>query len=74
MSSMWIGVDELPSNARYLLIQPEKERKSWKANDGRQSATFDATTTACERAAHLRVTDYRSRRTVILAKVGDDNP
>jgi 4-amino-4-deoxy-L-arabinose transferase-like glycosyltransferase len=56
-------VDDLPLGARYLLIQPEKERQVMET----------------ERWAPLHarpiftVTDYR-KRTVILAKVSDENP
>ena len=56
-------VDDLPLSARYLLIQPEKERQVMES----------------ERWAPLHarpiftVTDYR-KRTVILAKVSDGNP
>lgn len=55
------GVDDLPPGARYLLIQPERERQVVES----------------ERWSPLRarpiftVTDYR-KRTVILAKVSDD--
>jgi hypothetical protein len=57
------GLDDLPLDARYLLIQPAKERQVMES----------------ERWAPLHarpiftVTDYR-RRTVILAKVSDGNP
>lgn len=56
-------VDEVPLNARYLLVQPEKEQQ----------------VIASERWAPLQarpiftVTDYR-KRTVILLKVGEGNP
>jgi 4-amino-4-deoxy-L-arabinose transferase-like glycosyltransferase len=56
-------VDDLPLGARYLLIQPEKERQVVES----------------ERWSPLRarpiltVTDYR-KRTVILLKVGEGNP
>jgi hypothetical protein len=56
-------VDDLPLTARYLLIQPEKERQvveseRWSPLHARPIFT---------------VTDYR-KRTVILAKVGEGNP
>jgi hypothetical protein len=56
-------VDDLPVNARYLLIQPERERevietKRWAPLHARPILT---------------VTDYR-KRTVILAKVSDESP
>jgi 4-amino-4-deoxy-L-arabinose transferase-like glycosyltransferase len=56
-------VDEVPLNARYLLVQPEKEQQ----------------VIASERWAPLHArpiftgTDYR-KRTVILLKVGEGNP
>jgi len=56
-------IDDLPLGARYLLIQPEKERQVVES----------------ERWSPLRarpiftVTDYR-KRTVILVKVGEGNP
>ncbi len=56
-------IDDLPLGARYLLIQPEKERQVVES----------------ERWAPLRarpiftVTDYR-KRTVILLRVGEGNP
>jgi hypothetical protein len=54
-------LDQVPATARYLLIQPEKERevtesKRWLPRRPR---------------AIQRVTDYR-QKTVILARVGDD--
>jgi 4-amino-4-deoxy-L-arabinose transferase-like glycosyltransferase len=56
-------IDDLPLGARYLLIQPEKERQvleteRWAPLHARPIFT---------------VTDYR-KRTVILAKVSDGNP
>jgi 4-amino-4-deoxy-L-arabinose transferase-like glycosyltransferase len=56
-------IDDLPLNARYLLIQPERERQvmeseRWAPRHARPIFT---------------VTDYR-KRTVILAKVGDGSP
>lgn len=56
-------VDDLPLNARYVLIQPEKERQILES--GRWAPL----------RAHpiLTVTDYR-KRTVILLKVSDGNP
>jgi 4-amino-4-deoxy-L-arabinose transferase-like glycosyltransferase len=56
-------IDDLPLNARYLLIQPEKERQlleteRWAPLHARPIFTM---------------TDYR-KRTVILAKVSDGNP
>ena len=56
-------VEEVPRNAHYLLVQPEKEQQVMTS----------------ERWAPLRarpiltVTDYR-KRTVILLKVGEGNP
>jgi hypothetical protein len=54
-------LDEVPSSARYLLVQPEREREVMES----------------ERWSPLharpieRITDYRER-TIILARVGDD--
>jgi hypothetical protein len=53
-------IDELPTTAHYLLIQPEKEREVMESE--RWSPWH----------AHSiqRVTDYR-KRTVILARIGE---
>jgi 4-amino-4-deoxy-L-arabinose transferase-like glycosyltransferase len=56
-------VDEAPLNARYLLVQPEKERQvvsseRWAPRHARPILTL---------------TDYR-KRTVILLRVGEGNP
>jgi 4-amino-4-deoxy-L-arabinose transferase-like glycosyltransferase len=56
-------IDDLPLAARYLLIQPEKERE----------ATESERWSPLHAHPILRLTDYR-KRTVILAKVGDGNP
>ena len=54
-------LDEVPTSARYLLVQPEREREVMES----------------ERWSPLharpieRITDYR-KRTIILARVGDD--
>jgi hypothetical protein len=56
-------IDDLPLGARYLLIQPEKERQ---VMENERWAPLHA-------RPILAVTDYR-KRTVILAKVGDGNP
>ena len=56
-------IDDLPLSARYLLIQPEKERQIMETE---QWAPLHA-------RPILTVTDYR-KRTVILAKVSDGNP
>jgi 4-amino-4-deoxy-L-arabinose transferase-like glycosyltransferase len=56
-------VDDLPLSARYLLIQPEKERQ---VMENERWAPLHA-------RPILTVTDYR-KRTVILAKVSDGNP
>jgi hypothetical protein len=51
----------LPPNARYLLIQPDKERQTMESE---QWTPFHA-------RPILKLTDYR-KRTVILAKVGEN--
>jgi 4-amino-4-deoxy-L-arabinose transferase-like glycosyltransferase len=56
-------VDDLPLSARYVLIQPEKERQ---VTENERWAPLHA-------RPILTVTDYR-KRTVILAKVSDGNP
>ena len=56
-------VDELPLSARYVLVQPEKERL---VTESERWAPLHA------RTIHT-VTDYR-KRTVILLGVGDGNP
>ncbi|HEX7516165.1 MAG TPA: glycosyltransferase family 39 protein [Chthoniobacterales bacterium] len=56
-------IDDLPLSARYLLIQPEKEREVLETE---RWAPLHA-------QPILTVTDYR-KRTVILAKVSDGNP
>jgi hypothetical protein len=55
-------VDDLPPDARYLLIQPEKERQVL------QSERWSP----LHARSILTVTDYR-KRTVILLKVGEGN-
>ncbi len=56
-------VDDLPLSARYVLIQPDKEREVLETE---RWAPLRARTI-------LKKTDYR-KRTVILAKVSDENP
>jgi 4-amino-4-deoxy-L-arabinose transferase-like glycosyltransferase len=56
-------IDDLPPSARYLLIQPDKERR---VMESERWAPLHA-------RPILTVTDYR-KRTVILAKVSDGNP
>jgi 4-amino-4-deoxy-L-arabinose transferase-like glycosyltransferase len=56
-------VDDLPLGARYLLVQPEKQRP---VMESERWAPLHA-------RPILTVTDYR-KRTVILLRVGDGNP
>jgi hypothetical protein len=56
-------VDDLPLSARYVLVQPEKERP---VTESERWAPLHA------RSIHT-VTDYR-KRSVILLRVGDGNP
>jgi 4-amino-4-deoxy-L-arabinose transferase-like glycosyltransferase len=56
-------IDDLPLGARYLLIQPEKERQ---VSETERWAPLHA-------RPIFKVTDYR-KRTVILARVSDGNP
>jgi 4-amino-4-deoxy-L-arabinose transferase-like glycosyltransferase len=56
-------IDELPPSARYVLIQPEKERPLLESE---RWAPLHA-------RPILSVTDYRKRK-VILAKISDGNP
>jgi 4-amino-4-deoxy-L-arabinose transferase-like glycosyltransferase len=56
-------VDEVPLSGRYLLVQPEKEQ---------QLVTSEHWAPLHARPI-LRVTDYR-KRTVILLKIGDEDP
>ena len=55
-------VDDLPLSARYVLVQPERERE-----------VMESPKWAPLRAQPLeRITDYR-KRTVILMKIGEGN-
>ena len=56
-------IDDLPLSARYVLIQPERERE-----------VMESPKWAPSRAQQIeRITDYR-KRTVILMKIGEGNP
>ena len=56
-------IDDLPPGARYVLIQPERERE-----------VMESSKWAPSRAQQIeRITDYR-KRTVILMKIGEGNP